>query len=105
ATPPPWTGPAPAPGSRSSSGSLTPWLLGSGLVALAAVVVAIVLLATGILTSGGSGPTTSTTPRVPPSGNSADDDKLVGLIAHSGYLRSTCTPQHPAKDGALSPLE
>jgi serine/threonine protein kinase len=105
APPPPWTGPAPAAGSRSSSGSLTPWLIGGGLVALAAVVVAIVLLATGILTSGGSGPTTSTTPRVPPSGYTADDDKLVGLIAHSGYLRSTCTPQHPAKDGALSTLE
>ena len=105
ATPPPWTGPAPAAGSQSSRGSLMPWLIGGGLVALAAVVVAIVLLSTGILTSGGSGPTTSTTPRVPPSGYTADDDKLIGLIGTGGYLRRTCTPQHPAKDGALSTLE
>jgi serine/threonine kinase PknH len=105
ATPPPWTGQAPAAGSPSSSGSLTPWLIGAGLVALAAVVVAIVLLSTGILTSGGSGPTTSTTPRVPSSGYTADDDKLIGLIGTGGYVRSTCTPQHPAKDGALSTLE
>jgi serine/threonine kinase PknH len=105
ATPPPWTGPQPATGSPSSRGSLTPWLIGGGLVALAAVVVAIVLLSTGILTSGGSGPSTSTTTRLPPSGYTADDDKLVGLIGTGGYLRSTCTPQHPAKDGALSTLQ
>ena len=105
ATPPPWTGPQPAAGSPSSRGSLTPWLIGGGLVALAAVVVAIVLLSTGILTSGGSGPSASTTTRVPPSGYTADDDKLVGLIGTGGYLRSTCTPQHPAKDGALSTLQ
>ena len=105
ATPPPWTGPRPAAGSPSSRGSLTPWLIGGGLVALAAVVVAIVLLSTGILTSGGSGPSASTTTRVPPSGYTADDDKLVGLIGTGGYLRSTCTPQHPAKDGALSTLQ
>jgi serine/threonine kinase PknH len=105
ATPPPWTGPRPAARSPSSRGSLTPWLIGGGLVALAAVVVAIVLLSTGILTSGGSGPVTSTTTRVPPSEYTADDDKLVGLIGTGGYLRSTCTPQHPAKDGALSTLQ
>jgi serine/threonine-protein kinase len=105
ATPPPWTGPRPAAGSPSSRGSLTPWLIGGGLVALAAVVVAVVLLSTGILTSGGSGPSASTTTRVPPSGYTADDDKLVGLIGTGGYLRSTCTPQHPAKDGALSTLQ
>ncbi len=102
ATPPPWTGQLPAARSQSSSGSLTPWLIGGGLVALAAVVVAVVLLATGVLTSGGSGRPGSTTP---PSGYTADDGKLIGLIGTGGYVRSTCTPQHPAKDGALSTLE
>jgi serine/threonine protein kinase len=105
ATPPPWTGPQPAAGSRSSSSSVTPWLIGGGLVALAAVVAAIIVLSTGVLSSRGSPRATPTTPSVPPSGYTPDDDKLIGLIGTGGYLRSTCTPQHPAKDGALSTLE
>lgn len=105
ATPPPWTGPQPAAGSRSSSGSVTPWLIGGGLVALAALVAAVIVLSTGVLSSRGSGGPISTTPSATPSGYTADDDKLIGLIGTGGYLRSTCTPQHPAKGGALSTLE
>jgi serine/threonine-protein kinase len=104
ATPPPWT-PQPAAGSRSSRGSVTPWLIGGGLVALAAVIAAVVVLSTGVLSSRGSSRPTSTTPSVAASGYTADDNKLVGLIGTGGYLRSTCTPQHPAKDGAQSTLE
>jgi serine/threonine-protein kinase len=42
---------------------------------------------------------------LPPSGYTADDDKLIGFVSTGGYQRSTCTPQHPAKDDALSTLE
>jgi serine/threonine-protein kinase len=75
------------------------------VAAILAVIVAVILLATGVLSTGGSGPATTTTPSVPPSGYTADDDKLVGFIGANGYLRSMCTPQHPAKDNALSTLE
>jgi serine/threonine kinase PknH len=103
----PWTGPQPAVGSQSKGGKIMPWLIGGGVAAILAVIVAVILLSTGVLSSGGSGPatTTTTTPSVPPSGYTADDDKLIGIIATGGYQRSTCTPQHPAKDNALSTLE
>jgi serine/threonine-protein kinase len=100
----PWTAAQPA-GSQSKGGKIMPWLIGGGVAAILAVIVAVILLSTGVLSSGGSGPATTTTPSVPPSGYTADDDKLIGIIAPGGYQRSTCTPQHPAKDNALSTLE
>jgi serine/threonine protein kinase len=101
----PWTGPQPTAGSQSKGGKVTPWLIGGGVAAILAVVVAIVLLSTGVLSSGGSGPATTTTPSVPPSGYTPNDDKLIGYIGKGGYMRSNCTPKHPAKDNALSTLE
>ncbi|MBV9515536.1 MAG: serine/threonine protein kinase [Mycobacteriaceae bacterium] len=100
----PWTGFQPAAGSPTRGPKVPPWLIGVGVAVILAVVVAVVLVTTGVLSTGGSG-TTTTTPSVPPSGYTADDDNLIGLITHAGYQRSTCTPQHPAKDNALSTLD
>jgi serine/threonine-protein kinase len=74
------------------------------VAAILAMIVAIVLVSTGVLSPGPSGPRT-TTPSVPPSGYTPDDDKLIGYFGDAGYQRSTCTPQHPAKDNALSTLD
>jgi serine/threonine kinase PknH len=103
----PWTPPQPAAGPQSKGGKFMPWLVAGGLAAILAVIVAVILLSTGVLSSGGSGPatTTTTTPSAPPSGYTANDNKLIGIISTGGYQRSTCTPQHPAKDNALSTLE
>jgi serine/threonine kinase PknH len=100
----PWTGSQPAVGSPSASGKFPPWLIGGGVAAILAMIIAVVLVSTGVLSAGGSSPTT-TTPSVPPSGYTANDDKLVGYFSHAGYQQSNCTPQHPAKDNALSTLE
>jgi serine/threonine kinase PknH len=102
----PWTGAQAAAGSPPRSGKLPPWLIGGGVAAILAMIVAIVLLSTGVMSFGGSGPTTTTTtPSAAPARYTAADDKLLGYVAHGGYQRSTCTPQHPAKDNALSTLE
>ena len=100
----PWTGPQSTAAPPSGSGKLPPWLIGGGIAVIVALIVAIVLISTGVLSLGGSRSTT-TTPSAPASGYTADDDKLVGLISHAGYQRSTCKPQHPPKDNALSTLE
>jgi serine/threonine-protein kinase len=92
----PWTGPQPAVRAPSKGGKVTPWLIGGGVAAILAVVVAIVLFATGVLSFGRSGP---------PAGYTADDGKLLGYFSAGGYQPSTCTPQRPAKDNALSTLE
>ena len=97
-----WTGPQ---STRSGSGGINrTWLIAGGAVAAVAVIVVIGLFLIGISSSGNSGPSTTTT-SLPPSGYNSDDEKLIGFIGTGGYLRSTCTPQHPAKDGALSTLE
>ena len=100
-TPPPFTAAQPAAGSQSRN--LAPWLIGGGVAAAAAVIVAIILFSTGVLSTHKPGPTTPPSPQ--PTGYNADDTKLIGYASTGGYLRSTCTPQHPAKDGALSTLE
>ena len=99
----PWTGPQSTAGS-GSGGSGRTWLIAGGVVAGVAVIVVIGLVLIGMSSSGNSGPSTTTT-SLPPSGYNADDEKLIGFIGTGGYLRTTCTPQHPAKDNALSTLE
>src|ERR1700739_158645 len=78
----PWTGSQPAVGSPSASGKFPPWLIGGGVAAILAMIIAIVLVSTGVLSAGGSSPTT-TTPSVPPAGYTANDDKLVGYLRHT----------------------
>ncbi len=102
--PPPWTpshsqsGEIPAPRKRTS------WLIGGALAVAVVVAVVLILFATGVIPVGGDGPTTPTTPSVPPSGYTADDDTLIGYLAKPGYTRSGCNPQHPPKDNSLSTL-
>ncbi len=104
--PPPWTSSPSLSGPLPVARKRTSWLVAGGAAAGLAVAVVLILFATGVIPGGSDGPTTTppTSPSVPPSGYTADDDTLIGYLAKPGYSRSTCDPQHPPKDNSLSTL-